>query len=572
MLAAVLLAACTKEPPTPPDSGSHATPAPTSPAGYAPAVRTPQGAPPSRFDPRPRNVIDRAACTGPNGEWRCVGVPKPTSWNLDEIFEDTAWAQTRPASTPPSWTVQQWYIDPANSSGCAADTNTGTAPGTCTHGVGPLLTFSEISARWGTYDPTLTCANCVYGIEIMSSQSNTQCVTDVLFAHPYLGGGNTGSDSGPYGGAFLNIYGIPTGASTATIGSLIAKNRSTPQPLNVTLSVGSFASQALVVNNTHPSTAWSISTGATSDITQPLAVTTLNSFGATEVDTWAVGDSLTIQTFPRFAIKEAYPHIRLKGHGEYSGVQINDLVLAGLCGATGEQENMGDSSTVFGSSTNIYDTWIETKARVWNVDDKNGVGVQHGSANVWYGGSFSGGLGATSVVTSTGTQIQGWSILGGYVAPGTSGTEFTAFQGVLLDGDVRIKSGQTVQFVGGLNFLGAVENDSTTFRINSGTLDVQTAGGTVGATPSYVVWGTGTVDSGRGFVYYPTGSTSGSTTFLETIKAANNTVGCLVNPAASTTTFTCNLACASGANLDTSLGSVSGCLGSNSSGFCNTGY
>ncbi|MHB8331504.1 MAG: hypothetical protein ACYDEA_04845, partial [Candidatus Dormibacteria bacterium] len=58
---------------------------------------------------------------------------------------------------PPSWLIADWYVDPANLSGVASDSNSGTAAtGTPGSGIGPLLTISElVDQRWGTRSPIL---------------------------------------------------------------------------------------------------------------------------------------------------------------------------------------------------------------------------------------------------------------------------------------------------------------------------------------------------------------------------------------------------------------------------------
>ena len=57
---------------------------------------------------------------------------------------------------PPSWTIPNWYLDPANATGCASNANSCTSA-TCTGpGIGPCLLAAEVvSHRWGTQSPIL---------------------------------------------------------------------------------------------------------------------------------------------------------------------------------------------------------------------------------------------------------------------------------------------------------------------------------------------------------------------------------------------------------------------------------
>lgn len=70
----------------------------------------------------------------------------------------------------------------------------------------------------------------------------------------------------------------------------------------------------------------------------------------------------------------------------------------------------------------------------------------------------------------------------------------------------------------------------------------------------------------------PAGATGGATTFLNTggIKLNGQTRGCIVHPT-SAAVGACNQPAATGANLDTANGAVSGCLLTTAQ-FCNYGY
>jgi len=100
--------------------------------------------PPPRPDTRTAVQIAMAAC--PPG--RCKG----------SAIKPLLAGPTNQPIIPASYTVPAWTIDPANSLGCASDTNSGTSAtcsggcsgSTCPSGIGPLLTWQELSVhRWG---------------------------------------------------------------------------------------------------------------------------------------------------------------------------------------------------------------------------------------------------------------------------------------------------------------------------------------------------------------------------------------------------------------------------------------
>lgn len=137
-------------------------------------------------DPRSQDEINAAACSGPRGEWRCK-AKKPA------IFASAA---TTPI-TPPTWTVRDWYINPANiatavSDSCASDGNTctsatcvgGCSGSTCPSGQGACLTFGEvIQHRLGTFTPRLQQITIFHKL---SAQVPGQ---DLIFFDPYTAAG-----------------------------------------------------------------------------------------------------------------------------------------------------------------------------------------------------------------------------------------------------------------------------------------------------------------------------------------------------------------------------------------------
>ena len=129
--------------------------------------------PPAPPDPRTPQQIAQAACGT-----RCKGaMTKPL----------VAVSGSQPI-LPPSWTVPTWHINPANSIGCASDTNSGTSASctggcsgsVCTSGIGPLLTYQELNVhRLGCQGNPTLCPRWRQSTSIIydSSQTNATDVT-----------------------------------------------------------------------------------------------------------------------------------------------------------------------------------------------------------------------------------------------------------------------------------------------------------------------------------------------------------------------------------------------------------
>jgi len=297
-LALLALGGCQSPSPPPTSDGAAAATASTSvlprlrtidalrkstPSPFArPTRRHPTKAPPARVDARTPVEIAQAACAG-----RCKGA----------AVKPLAAANVNGPIIPASWTVPAWYRDIANSTGCASDSNSGTAAtcsggcagSVCPSGIGPVVHYQEIAVhRWGTYSPRLQQATLLTGLSSDTDDS------DPIYAVPY-------NESGS-----LTIVGaLPPPVCTTTFSAVTAKARThlASQLLNVTFAAcaGAAANQ-LVVNTTpaHPSRAWIYTAGAGSswNMSQPQTpvVPPFNVFGSgpAEVNTWAIGDTVSV--------------------------------------------------------------------------------------------------------------------------------------------------------------------------------------------------------------------------------------------------------------------------------------
>jgi hypothetical protein len=181
-------------------------------------------------------------------------------------------------TTPPSWLVTSWFVDPANSTTCALDTNNCTSSVCGAGGAGPCRTYGQITKRWGTFSPEL---NSDTTITFLSSHTDN---SDPVIATPMS---NAGS---------LIFTGPLTLVSSGTFGAVTPKNYSTGQALeaNLGIAVGPVVGMWLV-DTTHAGSDWVLQDLGSNValLTQPLGPTTYGSPN-TLVDTFTTGDSYTL--------------------------------------------------------------------------------------------------------------------------------------------------------------------------------------------------------------------------------------------------------------------------------------
>jgi hypothetical protein len=247
-------------------------------------------------------------------------------------------------------------MDGANVSGCASDNNRTCASTSCTSGDGPCLTFGSIATRWGTYSPQLA------QITTLNVMSNEQA-SDIMYLTPII----PPSVSGTY----LNVQ-CALGASQQTfsgvLGTVTAKNRSTPQSLTAILTGGTVTSDNLFINTMHPSAAFTVvNSGTTWTFTQPITNCTPASCSPAEIDTWTVGDTVTGYNPISINLTLAQPTMTIDAvGGNPAGVFVTDCMIQTLANQitttftpngnielinTVLQSNIDSGG--FGSSTNV---------------------------------------------------------------------------------------------------------------------------------------------------------------------------------------------------------------------------
>ncbi len=411
----------------------------------------------------------------------------------------------------PNWQVTDWYVDGQNASANAFDGNP------CTSAAAPCLTWSEITDhRWACPAAGANCPRLAQNttIHVLSSMLSSDA--------PITIGGTLQS------GAYFAIVGTPTTVSTLTLSSVVAKNRSTPQLLNATLN-GSAAVGQWIANTTHPSGAFAYrSLGANAfAITQPLTRLTIPFGGIpTEVNTWANGDSVTLQTFPdvviaSIAITSASPNTSI--------AYLQNVNVNRVAGATfnigGTSAHIYEESSIGASLSNNDPAFAP-----YDVINCDLYGPFINIAQYQGGGSFSlfGGDIRNAATTCINCNPDLDFILGS-TAYGT----WTALETTYID------SGKALQVGPG----------------DQSLLGNSVAGG------AGIVWGPGQVQIvGTGRLKYPSGAGAAAASFLQTGAWSVNaqTKACIAQPGAAAI-GACNTT-VSAANLDTNAGATAGCL------------
>ena len=224
-------------------------------------------------DLRTPEQLTQAACMGSTG-WVCK-TPRPTTFG--------ATAPNNAVTTPVSWSVSSWFVDDANVTTCASDTNNGTVATCGATGIGPLQHKREIVRRWGTHEPILT----------------------IPVSIKYLSADTDGTDPGIFRpifvseGSLTHKADLPAATFTGTL-NVVTPKAFSPLPGNAlettfTTSSGAVTARMLLVNSTHSSHAIAqrILSGSTWQISQPFVPYITGAYAApTNVDTWTSGDSI----------------------------------------------------------------------------------------------------------------------------------------------------------------------------------------------------------------------------------------------------------------------------------------
>ena len=381
---------------------------------------------------------------------------------------------------PPSWTVPNWFIDPANSTACASDTNSGTsatctggcAGSVCTSGIGPLVTYQELAIhRWGTYSPRLT--QSTYTITFLSSQSGNG---DPVVFNPLIGNG-----------ALVQIQGPALASLTPVVSTTVSAHTAKAHPTQLlsdtlTAGSGSVSPGMFVSNTTQGLIQWVHSGTGPFLMTQALAPATFPSTGGkpAEVDTTTNGDAIRFYSFPFANLAEIVPTV-LDYNGSFdNGVQVYHLNILDPSGA-------GDDHVLLGPQTWLIEVASQRLVQYQTLpyDNTNLI------TNCWLEGGFQGGSVIGSIVT-TGQLNPRPSphFQGGQVGTGLS--LFADFQNTDLDGDIILSNTDGANVYGG-SLLGHVFVDT---GVILSTLTGPVAANQSTAYGAPVVWGPGIVNAG----------------------------------------------------------------------------
>lgn len=446
---------------------------------------------------------------------------------------------------PPSWTTAAWYIDPSNTTTCAADTNNCTSATCGATGIGPCLSFGEIAqGRWGTYSPRLRQNTT---ITFLSSQASGD--SDPLYLDPRL-----------ENQASLFVTGTQTSVGTGTFTALTAKNRATPQQLTVTLSSGTGAAQYVqLVDTTNAGNSW-LDTNTSGNIwivTQPLvsAVTTAIGSGirygttAAEVDTFASGDSYTLNTLPFVKIVEISPTVSRWSAGNGGGVYVS-LMQIGDADNNNDPLNVG-TPVLFGEVVFHCSPTGRTNTSGWSNGATSFAYMQEFYNTVFVDGLWYMGQGMDQPLAHGATAL----FLGGLV----TGNEMQLGY-VDLEQDIYLQAAHSGLFAtSGAKVAGVYQASGTTLSANYGagsiTISTDLQGGNA------LIWGPGNVNIGTpGIWMYPSGAGGAAAAFLNTgtFTFAGTYTSCNIAYTADGGSGSSNVTL-SAANLDSNLGATIGC-------------
>ena len=471
---------------------------------------------------------DIAACAG-----RCT--------NTSHKLADSS-GGSRPQILPASWEVGNWYIDPANASGCASDNNTGTTAtcGSAGSLVGPLQTWGELSqGRWGCPPGATYCPRFISGVTVEFISSQNSSSHDPVYMNGAAEQGAQVTLQGALGTTQL--------IGTGTIAHLVAKNRATPQLLSI--QVGSVALQPgyLLVNATHSSRAWVYKSSGTVDggteweISQPLTPEPVPyAYNDSEVNTWANGDTVHVyqpalvnvaafainQTNIDVVTSEAFGTIYQLAVYDPNGLVFSEWGDPLEMGVVNMIECSSERTVIFSTTPSIYGDLIA------NSDLIGGVG----GAPV---------VGPDPILYVTQLSFNA-GIIGGPNAPNDGKVSTAA-----LRADVILPTDFVDNFFGmSGGYIGSVYVDTGESLIISGSTDMTTVDFQY-ATAYTFLWGPGTtnVSQNARVAYTASGATAAFKT--ATLQMNGQTKACNGGP--TTLGTTCNITI-SGANLDAAFG------------------
>ena len=311
-----------------------------------------------------------------------------------------------------------WYGDAGASVAVYWDPVAGADSNTCTTQGAPCLTFGQIVQRYGSAQPILP-----YGQSLTIYQLSAQpAAQDPVFFEPRVSGG----------GQFLYTCQLGlTQVASGTLGTVTAKNRSTPQLLTVASMPVAVVQGTLIYNSTRTSYAAVQSmNGTTATLEQPHTASSSTSLAANPSpspdDDWTTGDSFVADARPTVNAKR----IRAVG-GDYSDAGVPGAYAVQFCHFA-DSSTTGASTYPLGSGAGIADYALNLFDTAVTVSGEGGRGnqiylvgnsfastfsPQFNAPNVFvYGGSFAGG----ATINTGSMSIRDDTILAGTLTVGAS--------------------------------------------------------------------------------------------------------------------------------------------------------
>ncbi len=378
---------------------------------------------------------------------------------------------TAPAG-PSSWTKAHWYIDPANSTGAASDSNA------CTSTTAPCLTYGHIESLWGTYSPQLAQNTT---ITFLSSQPDD---TDPVYFSPLIENATMVTIEGALGPAQQ--------VATGTLSNVVPKSQAAGQLWQATLPAGVSPGQ-LVVNTTRTSRAWVYKSAGGDSwlLSQPMASSNLASVFPGETDNWANGDTVVVYQPVTVDLAQVTP-IVAGGNVPYFSYSNFSLNVYQLTVADGSVDAAAPAQDDF---------QVGTKVNLVESSVRKTVSVQGGASE--YDVEFGNDDFTQSIATTTGPiAVDFW---GGQTRYG--GGQTMSLNGGELAGDI-VLSGECDVYQGG-DIDSAFIDTGSALVLRSGLVSAYQWGSPLN------FWGPGSMDVvGNTRLEYPPNATA-SSIFLE---------------------------------------------------------
>jgi hypothetical protein len=257
----------------------------------------------------------QAACTGPQGQWRCKGSGPALPRSLIATLY------------PPAWNVRTWFVDGQDVTGAASDLND------CTTRATPCLNLDEIVVhRWGTDAPRLAATGS-WTLDFLSSQ----LATDLFRVHAtFLSSANPVVQCEPSAVGAGTLSGVtPTARS----------NNAPPLVATLTTTSGSVAPGMLILDTTANAVFWATKNdgGDVWEFSPPYAPANLTTHSPTAQVVVAEGDAVTLMALPVLNAEEIKP----SGYQTFSSMIIDRCQLgrnASTTMTTGPNVDIEESS------------------------------------------------------------------------------------------------------------------------------------------------------------------------------------------------------------------------------------